>query len=89
MRIRWTPRAVNQLASSVKHIEENNPDAASAVARNIIDCIDQLATFPALGRPGHVEGTRELVVPPFVIVYRVREETVQILHVWHGAQDWR
>jgi plasmid stabilization system protein ParE len=36
-----------------------------------------------------VKGTRELVSPPYVVVYRYTEEVVEILYIWHGAQDWR
>ncbi len=42
-----------------------------------------------MGRPGEVKGTRELVSPPYVVVYRYTDEIVEILHIWHGAQDWR
>jgi toxin ParE1/3/4 len=59
------------------------------VAQEVIDRIELLATFPALGRSGEVRGTRELVSPPYVVVYRVRAEVVEILNIWHGAQDWR
>jgi toxin ParE1/3/4 len=36
-----------------------------------------------------VEGTRELVVPklPFIAVYRVKEELVEVIAVFHAAQD--
>jgi len=34
-------------------------------------------------------GTRELVSAPYVVVYRYTEEIVEILYIWHGAQDWR
>jgi plasmid stabilization system protein ParE len=51
--------------------------------------MEQLATFPGLGRPGEVKGTRELVSPHYVVVYRSTEEIIEILHIWHGAQDWR
>ena len=39
------------------------------------------------GRPGRAHGTRELVVPPYIIVYEVDETkcTVTILSVTHGA----
>jgi plasmid stabilization system protein ParE len=36
-----------------------------------------------------LKGTRELVSPPYVVVYRSTEEIVEILQIWHGAQDWR
>ena len=41
------------------------------------------------GRPGLIEGTRELVEAPYIIVYRVdneREEIV-VLAIFHGAQN--
>jgi toxin ParE1/3/4 len=86
--IRWTTEAANQLEAAVKHIQQDNP-AARKVAQAVIDRIGQLATFPSIGRPGEVGGTRELVSPPYVVVYRSTEEIVEILYIWHGAQDWR
>jgi toxin ParE1/3/4 len=87
--IRWTTEASDQLEAVVKHIQQDNPTAALSVAQSIIDRIEQLATFPGLGRPGEVKGTRDLVSPPYVVVYRFTEEIVEILYLWHGAQDWR
>lgn len=87
--IRWTTGASEQLETAVQRIQQDNPTAARKVAQAIIDRIEQLASFPALGRPGEVAGTRELVSPPYVIVYRVTDEVVEILHIWHGVQDWR
>jgi len=87
--IRWTTEAADELETAVKHILQDNPAAARNVAQAVIDRIEQLAAFPGLGRPGEVKGTRELVSPPYVVVYRSTEEIVEILHIWHGAQDWR
>ena len=87
--IRWTTEAVGQLEATVRHIQQGNSTAARIVAQAVIDRIEQLAAFPGLGRPGEVKGTRELVSPPYVVVYRFSEEIVEILHIWHGAQDWR
>jgi toxin ParE1/3/4 len=86
--IRWTTEASDQLEAGVKRIQDN-PTAARTVANAVIDRIEQLTTFPGLGRPGEVKGTRELVCPPYVVVYRSTEEIVEILHIWHRAQDWR
>ena len=87
--IRWTTEASDQLEAAIRRIQQDNPSAARNVAQAVIDRIEQLATFPGLGRPGEVKGTRELVTPPYVVVYRSTEEIVEILHIWHGAQDWR
>ena len=87
--IRWTPEASDQLEAAVTRLQEDNPPAAQKVAQAVVDRIEQLAVFPGLGRPGEVKETRELVSPPYVVVYRYTDEIVEILHIWHGAQDWR
>jgi plasmid stabilization system protein ParE len=40
----------------------------------IVDGVERLSRFPALGRPGRIAGTRELVVPGtrYLVPYRVR-----------------
>ncbi len=56
----------------------------------VVDAVDRLADFPAMGRPGRVGGTRELVVPgtPYIIPYRVRKEKIEVLRVFHAARKW-
>ncbi len=42
-----------------------------------------------MGRPGLVEGTRELLEYPYIIVYTVCEERdeIVVISIVHGAQD--
>jgi plasmid stabilization system protein ParE len=87
--IRWTTEASQQFVNAVRHIQKDNLSAAQIVAQAVVDRIEKLATFPSLGRLGEVKGTRELVGPPYVVVYRFTDEIVEILHIWHGTQDWR
>ena len=75
--IRWTTEASDQLEDALKHIQQDNPTAALNVAKAVTGRIEQLASFPGLGRPGEVKGTRELVCPPYVAVYRSNEEIVE------------
>lgn len=64
------------------------------MARRIALCIHEgveaLTQFPRRGRPGRSPGTRELVFPrlPYVAVYRVREDVIEVVRILHGAQDW-
>jgi len=88
-RIRWTTEADDQFVAAIEYIQEDNPAVAGDVAQAVIDLIEKLVSFPGLGRPGEVKGTSELVCQPYVVVYRYTDEIVEILHVWHGAQDWR
>jgi toxin ParE1/3/4 len=56
----------------------------------IKNSIALLKQHPALGRPGRIIGTRELVVPdtPYIIPYRIKEDEIQILRVFHGSRKW-
>jgi toxin ParE1/3/4 len=45
---------------------------------------------PHIGRAGRVIGTRELVVSgtPYVIPYRVKEDRLELIAVFHDKQKW-
>ncbi|MEZ5365272.1 MAG: type II toxin-antitoxin system RelE/ParE family toxin [Bryobacterales bacterium] len=88
--IRWSPEAAADLEGIVDRIEIDNPNRATEIAREILDRVAALAQFPNLGRPGRRPGTRELVIPglPFLAIYRLRKDVVEIGRVLHGAQYW-
>jgi toxin ParE1/3/4 len=90
MRLRWTTPAADDLYRIVRHIQKDSPTAAAEIAKRVYAGCGQLRDFPRLGRKGRVEGTRELVFPglPYIVVYRVQDEFVEIVRVYHGAQDW-
>jgi len=60
----------------------------------ILELIDQVETLltshVAMGRPGRVVGTRELVIGqlPYIIPYRVRESEIEVLRVLHTSRRW-
>jgi toxin ParE1/3/4 len=90
MEVRWSPEAAADFTTIVRYIRQDNPSAALRVARAIYNAIAQLNTFPNRGRPGKIDGTRELPLTslPFVVVYRVTENAVEIVRLLHGAQRW-
>jgi toxin ParE1/3/4 len=57
--------------------------------RKLYEAIRSLKVMPHLGRGGREEGTRELLFPPlpYVAVYRVKDQNVEVLRIYHGAQD--
>ncbi len=89
MSIRWLSSALAELAHIYEYIARDNSKAAARVFVQIRKATRQLATFPETGRPGHVAGTRELVVSglPYVVVYRVTGDAVEILRVVHTSMD--
>ena len=78
------------LNSEAEYVAQNSPEAAERLVLRIVQAVERLKTHPAMGRPGRVSGMRELVVPgtPFVIPYRVRGDTVEIIRVFHAARRW-
>jgi toxin ParE1/3/4 len=91
MKVTFEPAARDELDRIFEWISKDNPRAASAVIDRIERKVMQLAT-PALadmGRPGLVEGTRELLEWPYIIVYKVHDDQkeIVILSIVHGAQD--
>lgn len=91
MHLRWTVPAADDLEGIKNYLESHYPDFAEFTVRTIYQRIGTLKTSPNLGRPGHRRGTRELPLTPlpYVVVYSVKAEAIEILHIHHGAQDWR
>ena len=73
-----------------ERIAADNPAAASRMVERIRSAVARLAGSPALGRPGRVADTRELVIPgtPYIIPYRVKGGIVQVITILHSAQRW-
>ena len=90
MQIRWSSAASDDLFHIVEYIRKENSSAAKRVADKIYEHVGSLSSFPQLGKQGRVEGTRELPVPslPFIVVYRLIQDVVEIAGVIHGAQRW-
>lgn len=90
MIVRWTTAAAQDLTRITRRIHRDNPTAARNVAKTIFDAGNALETFPNRGREGRIPGTREIVFPgwPFILVYQVTQNAVEILRIYHGAQDW-
>lgn len=89
MKIEWARLAADDLEDIDAYISRDNPASADRVIATLRQSVEKLTDFPSLGREGLVKGTRELVITtlPYVISYRVKAETVQILTVLHTARD--
>lgn len=88
MPVVFSPEALGDLKSIRDYIGERNPNAASRIAVALVAACDRLEYLPERGRPGLVAGTREITtIWPYLIVYRITPAAVEIIRVWHGAQD--
>lgn len=57
--------------------------------RKLYEQIRALKDTPYRGRPGRVEGTREILFPPmpYIAVYRVHQQSIEVWRIYHTAQD--
>jgi plasmid stabilization system protein ParE len=77
------------IRQTVNYLRKENP----AVADNLILAIQKslrlIERNPTIGRPDPEDGTREWSIPnwPYIIPYRIKSETIEILRVWHTRRD--
>jgi toxin ParE1/3/4 len=90
MKVVWSRRAIRHLVHLREYIERDSEQNAALVVSRILNAVELLQTHPELGRPGRTVGTRELVVPqtPYIIPYRVRRDSLELIAVFHGRQKW-
>lgn len=91
MRVVISDTAKAEIARQIAYIRERNPDAARQQRERISRAVALLRGTPGLGgRPGRMEGTRELVISgtPFILVFEISAGRIDITHVVHGRQQW-
>jgi toxin ParE1/3/4 len=90
VRIVWRRQALADLAALQAYIAQDDAQAARRIAQRIVGAVEGLASLPGIGRPGRVEGTRELVIArtPYIVPYRLKADEAQILRVYHAARRW-
>jgi len=86
--VRWTPQASDDLQAIYDFIARDSPHYAQLTVEDLLAAIDRLEQFPLMGR--HVpersrEDLRELIKPPYRIVYRVGE-IVKILTIFRASR---
>lgn len=72
-------------------IAADSRQRARTFVDELVACCRQLATMPRAFPlvPHHkAAGVRRRPYRDYVIFYRVEDETVQVLHVLHGARDY-
>jgi plasmid stabilization system protein ParE len=89
VKVRFTPSARAQFLAALDYIRDDDPEAALAVRDRAGASLSRLARFPESGRvvPEFPDlAFREVVVPPYRFFYRVKDDIVWVVAVWHSAQ---
>ena len=86
----WSAEAQAQLAAIQKHVAQDSPQNAAALIQRLVDRVDQLEAVPRSGRrvPEYPDtDLRELLSRPYRIIYRQRDEHVDVVTVMHYRQQ--
>jgi toxin ParE1/3/4 len=89
VKVLFTPSARVEFLAAVEAIRRNNQAAARRFRLQAGKTLKRLLRFPRSGAviPEFPElPYREIYVKPYRFFYRVREDTVWIVALWHGAQ---
>jgi plasmid stabilization system protein ParE len=90
-------RRITFAASAVADLEQIRdwyagqgvPDVGERLLREIIVQVERLADFPESGRvvpEFNLPQLREIIHPPFRIVYRLYSERVRVVRVWRSER---
>src|SRR5258708_539208 len=90
MKLRFTPRAVENIIAIADYIRERNPAAAERVRSAIYESLQDLILFRHVGRPQQAPGVRKFITRKYAyfVYYTVDDaaEEIIVLNVKHPAQ---
>lgn len=90
MKVAWTDEAKAHLAGIHEFIKRDAPFYAAQTVDKLTRRIDQLIDHPRSERivPKYDdENLRELILPPYRLIYRIKTDRIDIIAVFHGAQQ--
>lgn len=71
------------------YVEQQSPESGQRLIAEIVDKTSQLDSFPQSGRIVPEFGlvnVRELIYPPFRIVYRLDKDSIWIVRIWRSER---
>ena len=89
MKVHWTNNAVDHLVNIYEYIALSSPTYARRMVDNITRRSEQIGDQPYSGRKVaeyQTEDIRELIEKPYRIIYRVKQDQIDVLAVIHGAR---
>jgi toxin ParE1/3/4 len=87
MKLQWTDRARRDLVAIGRYIARDNPAAARRWVERLRTRAQQAATMPMAGRVVpelQRDDIREVFLRTYRIVYRIREDAIDVLTVFEG-----
>jgi addiction module RelE/StbE family toxin len=89
MRVHWTENAIGHLVNIYEYIAINSPTYGKRMVDRITRRSEQIAEQPLSGRKVqeyNAEDIRELIEKPYRIIYRIKQDQIDVVAVIHGAR---
>jgi toxin ParE1/3/4 len=89
VKILFTPAGHQQFLDALLYLYRENPSAAQRFRKKAETTLSRLKKFPESGRyiPEFPDlSFREVIIRPFLFFYKIKDEMVWIVAVWHSAQ---
>jgi len=89
-RIAFAASAIDDLLAIREwHAGQQVPEVGERLLREVVAHVERLAAFPEMGRivpEFGVPHLRELIHPPFRVVYRLDADCVRVVRVWRSER---
>ena len=89
-RVSFAPSAITNLEEiRAWYVDQQGPEVGERLVREIVEAVLRLADFPESGRlvpEFDLPQLREIIHPPFRIIYRLDEERVRVVRVWRSER---
>ncbi len=93
MRLVYSQEAVADLIRLRQFIADHDPSAAARVAADLVARIDNLCSFPEIGRPvsqaPQPDTIRDFIFGKYVVRYTLHDQALVILRIWHHYESSR
>lgn len=89
MKVYWTNNAIDHLVSIYEYISLNSPTYGKRMVDRITRRSQQITDHPLSGRkvPEYdADDIRELIEKPYRIIYRIKEDQIDVVAIIHGAR---
>ena len=91
-RVIWAPQAIEDVEAIRAYVARDSAHYADLVVERIVAAVTRLESNPLSGRVVPEvgdESLREVIHGNYRIVYRLRQDVVEIATVFHGARLFR
>jgi toxin ParE1/3/4 len=88
-RVRWSPRAADDLEAIAEYISLDSPAYAKSVVKTIVDITRKFSQFPLAGRivpEFSDENIREWLAYNYRIIYRLDQNGITVAAIVHGRR---